>query len=346
MELLHEPGETIAQRYRIVEPLGQGASGTTYLAEDLQRNRRVALKAMSLRTQDNQNAIAQFEREAVVLAQLNHPAIPSYLEYFHVDTQSDRCFYIAQQLVEGQSLAALVQNGWHASEAEIRRIAIQLLKILVYLHELTPALIHRDIKPENIIRRADGQVFLVDFGAVYSSDRTTVANSNIVAGTFGTVIGTFGYMAPEQFLGQAVPATDLYGLGATLLFLLTHRCPADLPIDELTFDFRDRCFGALGNHVQISDEFADWLEKMLEPDVAARFSSAKEALAVLQGRQITPHKSRQPLRKKNLVKLGVATVTALAVLNHFKYPILNRLGITPTGIYEAAYWGQVDRIRN
>jgi hypothetical protein len=67
---------------------------------------------------------------------------------------------------------------------------------------------------------------------------------------------------------------------------------------------------------------------------------------VLHGRQITPHKSRQPLRKKHLVKLGVATIAALAVLNHFKYPILNRLGITPTGIYEAAYWGQVDRMRN
>lgn len=344
MELLHKPGETIAQRYRIVEPLGQGASGTTYLAEDLERNRRVALKAMSLRTQDNQNAIAQFEREAAVLAQLNHPAIPSYLEYFHVE--SDRSLYIAQQLVEGQSLAALVQNGWHASEVEVRQIAIQILEILVYLHERTPALIHRDIKPENIIRRADGQVFLVDFGAVYSSDRTTVANNSIIAGTFGTVIGTFGYMAPEQFLGQAVPATDLYGLGATLLFLLTHRCPADLPTDGLKFDFRDRCFGVLSNHVQISDEFASWLEKMLEPDVADRFSSAQEALAVLQGKQISPHKSRQPLRKKHLVQLGVATIAALAVLNHFKYPILNRLGIPPTGIYEAAYWEQVDRMRN
>jgi serine/threonine protein kinase len=233
-----------------------------------------------------------------------------------------------------------VQNGWHANEAEVRRIAIQLLEILVYLHERTPALIHRDIKPQNLIRRADGQVFLVDFGAVsvYSSDRTTVANSNIIAGTFGTVVGTFGYMAPEQFLGQAVPGTDLYGLGATLLFLLTHRCPADLPTDGLKFDVCDR--------LQISDEFADWLKKMLEPDVADRFSSAKEALAMLQGRQITPHKSRQPLRKKTLVKLGVATVAALAVLNHFKYPILNRLGITSAGIYEAAYWGQVDRMRN
>ncbi|GAB4184838.1 MAG: hypothetical protein Fur006_22640 [Coleofasciculaceae cyanobacterium] len=316
MELLHEPGEMIAQRYRIVEPLGQGASGITYLAEDLQRKRQVALKAMSLGTQNHCKAIEQFEREAVVLAQLNHPAIPRYWDYFHVDTPSDRSFYIAQQLVEGQSLAALVQNGWRANEAEVRRIAIQLLEILVYLHERTPALIHRDIKPQNIIRRADGQVFLVDFGAVYSSDRTSIANNNIIAGTFGTVIGTFGYMAPEQFLGQAVPATDLYGLGATLLFLLTHCCPADLPTDGLKFDVRDR--------LQISDEFADWLEKMLEPDVVNRFSSAKEALAVLPGRQITPKQSRQPLRKKTLVKLGVATVAALAVLNHFKYPILKR----------------------
>ncbi len=79
-----------------------------------------------------------------------------------------------------------------------------------------------------------------------------------------TVVGTYGYMAPEQFRGQAVPTTDLYGLGATLLFLLTHRSPAELPTDRLKIDFRSR--------VQISEDFADCLEKMLDPDVEERFS--------------------------------------------------------------------------
>ena len=255
-----------------------------------------------------------FEREARVLAQLNHPAIPRYLEYFHVDTPQDRSFYIAQQLAPGQSLALLVQKGWRTSEEEVRRIAIQILEILVYLHELTPSVIHRDIKPQNIIRHSDGQVFLVDFGAVQDTYYSTFMRGS-------TVVGTYGYMAPEQFRGQAVLSTDLYGLGATLLFLLTHRSPTDLPTDRLKIDFRSR--------VQISEEFADWLEKMLEPDVEDRFGSAKEALAVLRGKRKVTTRSGSSVPWKALVGTGVATVAAVTVLNSFKYAVLCTFGLTP-----------------
>lgn len=330
-ELLHQPEDIITQRYRILDLLGQGGSGTTYLAQDLQSGQPVALKALSLRNIRNWKEIELFEREARVLAQLNHPAIPRYLEYFHVDTDTDRSFYIAQQLAQGQSLFTLVKNGWHTSQEEVRRIATEILEILVYLHQLAPPVIHRDIKPQNIIRQDDGQVFLVDFGAVQDTYHSTFARSS-------TVVGTFGYMAPEQFLGQAVPVTDLYGLGATLLFLLTHRSPAELPTDRLKLDFRSR--------VQISDEFANWLEKMLEPDVEERFSSAKEALFVLQGKQIMTRKSRKSSGGKRLVKFGIAAVAAMSILYHFKYPILASIGIVPTQMYVAATWGDVDTVRH
>lgn len=317
MELLHSPGEIVAQRYRIVDSLGQGGSGTTYLAEDLQSGQPVALKALSLRRMSDWKAIALFEREARVLAQLNHPAIPRYLEYFHVDTASDRSFYIAQQLASGESLAVLVQKGWRALQEEVRHIAIQILEILVYLHELTPPVTHRDIKPSNIIRNPDGQVFLVDFGAVQDTYYNTFMRGS-------TVVGTYGYMAPEQFRGQSVPATDLYGLAATLLFLLTHRSPADFPTDGLKLDFRSR--------VQIPEEFADWLEKMLEPDVEDRFGSAKEALFKLRDKQTIGTKSRLPLPWKALVGLGaaaVATTAAVTVLNSHKWVIFGKLGFMP-----------------
>jgi ankyrin repeat protein len=314
MELLHEAQEIIVQRYRIVDTLGQGGSGTTYLAEDLQSGQHVALKALSLCRMSDWKMMQLFEREARVLAQLNHPAIPRYLEYFHVDTPQDRSFYIAQQLAPGQSLALLVQKGWRTSEEEVRRIAIQILEILVYLHELTPSVIHRDIKPQNIIRHSDGQVFLVDFGAVQDTYYSTFMRGS-------TVVGTYGYMAPEQFRGQAVPATDLYGLGATLLFLLTHRSPTDLPTDRLKIDFRSR--------VQISEEFADWLEKMLEPDVEDRFGSAKEALAVLRSKRKVTTRSGSSVPWKALVGTGVATVAAVTVLNSFKYAVLCTFGLTP-----------------
>ncbi|MBD2568541.1 ankyrin repeat domain-containing protein [Anabaena lutea] len=314
MELLHESGYIIAERYRIIETLGQGGIGTTYQAEDLQNSQRVALKALSLKGMSDWKMTELFEREARVLSVLNHPGIPKYIDYFQVDTESDHGFYIAQQLAPGKSLAVLVEAGWHANEAEVRYIAIQILEILVYLHKQTPPVIHRDIKPQNIIRDDKGQVFLVDFGAVQDTYQSTFARSS-------TVVGTFGYMAPEQFRGQAVPTTDLYGLGATLLFLLTHRSPADLPQDRLKIDFRSR--------VQISGDFADFLEKLLEPDVEDRFVSAKEALDVLRGKRNLAGKSGAGLSWKTLLGVGFAGIVGFLVLNSFKYTILKSIGIKP-----------------
>ncbi|MEM8807348.1 MAG: serine/threonine-protein kinase, partial [Cyanobacteria bacterium P01_G01_bin.38] len=181
---------------------------------------------------------------AQVLASLNHPSIPKYIDYFQIETADNCFFYIVQEVAEGKSLAELVAAGERFSEAEARRVAIEILKVLQYLHGLNPPIIHRDIKPQNIIRHEDGRIFLVDFGAVQMVYRNTMA--------FGsTVVGTYGYMAPEQFRGQAYPATDLYGLGATLLNLLTHQNPGDLPQHRLHYDFRA--------YVTVSDEFADWL---------------------------------------------------------------------------------------
>ncbi|NEO20831.1 MULTISPECIES: serine/threonine-protein kinase [unclassified Moorena] len=267
MILLHQPSTIIGDRYRIVAPLGQGGFGTTYEAEDLTNYKRVALKAISLRGLENWKGLELFEREAKILAKLNHHAIPKYLDYFYIDTADDRRFYLIQELVGGQSFSELVKKGWYPSQGEIKEIAFQILDILEYLHQLNPAVIHRDIKPQNLIINSKGIVFLVDFGAVKDVYRNTLSYGE-------TFVGTFGYMPPEQFQGQAFCASDLYSLGATLLFLLTHRSPADLPQQRLKIDFR--------GSVQISQHFADWLEKMLEPAVEDRFQSVEEAIDALR----------------------------------------------------------------
>ncbi|NET37927.1 MAG: serine/threonine protein kinase [Cyanothece sp. SIO1E1] len=285
MELLHQPGDLISERYQVVGPLGQGGTGTTYVATDQQTGKRVALKELSLRGMSDWKQLELFEREAQVLAHLSHPAIPNYIDYFQVDTPENRLFYIVQELAAGESLATLVQNGWHADELEVRQIALQILEILSYLHRLAPPIIHRDIKPQNIIRSQTGQIFLVDFGAVQNVYRHTLTQSN-------TVVGTYGYMAPEQFRGQALPASDLYALGATLIFLLTHQSPADLPQQRLKIDFRA--------HIYVQAEFADWLETLVEPLVEDRFSSAREAIASLQGDPT----SSQPLSRQTRQPAG------------------------------------------
>ncbi|NES22961.1 MAG: hypothetical protein F6K41_29585 [Symploca sp. SIO3E6] len=135
-----------------------------------------------------------------------------------------------------------------------------------------------------------------------------------------TVVGTYGYMAPEQFRGQAVPTTDLYGLGATLLFLLTHRSPAELPTDRLKLDFRSR--------VQISEKFADWLEKMLEPDAEERFSSAKEALKALRTKRVIKAKSNLSIPWKGLVGVGIVVIATITILKSYKYAFFDALGLT------------------
>lgn len=297
MEPLHQMGDIIADRYRLTNILGQGGIGITYEAEDNETGKQVALKEVSLRRLTDWKVLELFEREARVLSQLNHPSIPAYLDYFQVDTASDRSFYLVQEIARGKSIAALVETGWRASEGEAQKLAIRVLEILTYLHSLTPPVIHRDIKPQNIIRAEDGQVFLVDFGAVKDTCRHTFAGSS-------TVVGTYGYMAPEQFRGQAEPATDLYGLGATLLFLLTHQSPADLPQRRLKIEFRSQ--------VQISDDFADWIERLIEPAVEDRFTSAKEALAVLSGEReiIYPRSStlQQPAGKREIIHPPASTL--------------------------------------
>ncbi|NEP09244.1 MAG: serine/threonine protein kinase [Symploca sp. SIO2C1] len=271
MQTLHKPGDIIAQKYQILRILGSGGTGTTYAAQEENSNQQVALKELSLLGMKDWKVLELFEREAQVLSSLNHPAIPNYLNYFQVDTAENRCFYLVQELAVGKSLASLVQQGWQPDETTVQRLAIQVLKILHYLHTLSPPIIHRDIKPQNLICSKKGKVFLVDFGAVQNVYRNTLTQGS-------TVVGSYGYMAPEQFRGQAYVTSDLYSLGATLLFMLTHRSPADLPQRRLKIDFRSQ--------VKISPKFADWLENILEPAAEDRFTSAKEALAALKGTPI------------------------------------------------------------
>jgi ankyrin repeat protein len=157
-----------------------------------------------------------------------------------------------------------------------------------------------------------GKVYLVDFGAVQETYYNTFMRGS-------TMVGTFGYMAPEQFRGQAVPQTDLYALGATVLFLLTHRSPAELPQERLRVSFR--------SHVNVSDAFADWLERCLEPDLEDRMPSAKEALALLQGRFVMPN-WRRVVPWRMVAGLGAASAVAWFGFDTFKYELLQLTGLT------------------
>lgn len=270
MNILQKQDCLIRNRYRLIEILSDKNFQITYKAEDIIKNNLVVIKSLSLRNIHDWKILDLFEREAKILSSLNHHGIPRYLDYFFEDSLKNRHFYLVQELISGQSLGDLVTQGWHGNEAEIKAITKQILEILKYLQGYKPAVIHRDIKPDNIIRRDDGKIFLVDFGSVKERFSMTLNKGN-------TFVGTLGYIPPEQLQGKAYFASDLYSLGATALFLLTHRSLDELPHKKMKVKFRSQ--------VSISEPFADWLEKMLEPIVEERFTSAKEALKALNNNQ-------------------------------------------------------------
>lgn len=205
MELPAEVSRELIQKYRKLEVLGEGNSGITYLAKKTQDSTQVALKELSLRACQDWKMLDLFEREVDLLKRLDHLAIPRYVDSFVCESDRDRHYYLAQTLAEGKSLADWIESGWRATETDVVDIARQLLTVLAYLQSLEPPVIHRDIKPNNIIRDEAGKIALVDFGAVGHVYQNTFMRGS-------TVVGTFGYMAPEQFRGKALPATDLYGV--------------------------------------------------------------------------------------------------------------------------------------
>lgn len=321
MSLWHQSGDIIHDKYRVLDTLGKGSSGITYRVEDLETKQQVALKALSLNRLKDWKQVELFAREAEVLAQLKHPNIPQYLDYFQIDSSDNRAFYLAQAIAPGKSLAYWIARGWRTREHEVKNIARQILSILDYLHSLDPPVIHRDIKPENIICSQDGTIFLVDFGGVKNTYHNTLMQGS-------TVVGTYGYMSPEQFRGKALPATDLYSLGATLLFLLTHRSPAELPQDTLKLNFR--------SSVNISDEFASWLEKMLEPSLENRFSSAQLALAELESNSLVVVKTEQDNKSKlsllQQLLFVVVGSSSLSLFILYRWAILSTFGFYPIDI--------------
>lgn len=176
-----------------------------------------------------------------------------------------------QSYIPAKSLEEWLKSGRRFSEEEVKQLAKALLEILCYLHEQQPQVVHRDIKPSNILLgdrsgNSVGQVYLVDFGSV----QTLAANR----GSTITVVGTYGYMPPEQFGGRTVPASDLYSLGATLIYLVTGRHPAELSQDNLQIQFESAA--------NLSSELSDWLKWMTEPSLNRRLKSAGEALKALE----------------------------------------------------------------
>ena len=265
------PGQIIQNRYRIDRILGKGSMGTTYKAFDAETRNAVAVKLLHFSRVQEWKVLEMFEREARILQQLAHPRIPSYIDYFSLDSAEGagaRCILV-QEYIDGKPLQYLVEKGWRGTETEILDIFWQLIHILAYLHTLNPPVIHRDINPKNILLSSMNEVFLVDFGAVQERIRTTFLGGS-------TIVGTYGYVPFEQFSGHTVPASDYYAAGATLLYMLSHRNPADFPAEEMKPQFHDA--------LTVSPGLITLLDGLLEPSAKQRIASADQVRAILETR--------------------------------------------------------------
>ncbi len=278
--------QVLQERYQLQRQLGRTAAGRqTWLAKDLQSNEQVTLKLLAFSPQMQWEELKLFEREAQVLKALDHPRIPRYRDYFSLDQQTGAgipWFGLVQDYIPGSSLQELLEQGKRFSEKQVRGIATEILKILIYLHELSPPVLHRDIKPSNLILGEDKQIYLVDFGAVQAQAAVT--------GVTFTVVGTSGYAPLEQFWGRAVASSDLYALGATLIHLLTGTTPADLPQKDSRIQFSEK--------VSLNPSFVCWIENMTEIALEKRYSTAQQALEALQSGQVQSSTAKRPALRK------------------------------------------------
>jgi hypothetical protein len=256
-------GPVVGGRYRLGDLIGQGGQGSTYRAFDREGARTVAVKVFALGKAAEWKPFELFQRECRTLRALDHPRIPHFLD--ELQSEDGSTYYLVMEYISGETLHQRLRARGALSEAELWQVLWQIVDVLSYLHGQSPPVVHRDIKPMNVIQRASGEIVLVDFGGVRQALRPDGGS---------TVVGTFGYMAPEQLHGEARPATDLYSLGATLVALGTAMEPEHLPREGLQIDF--------SQHLEVSPPLARLLRRLTEPEPDQRPRSGAQLKTELE----------------------------------------------------------------
>jgi serine/threonine protein kinase len=290
------------QGYQVIRELGRNAAGgrVVYLCQTIAEPiRQVVIKQFQFAKGSGWSQFKEVEREMQVLKDLKHPGIPHYIGSIQVDDG----YSIVQEYKDAQALS--ISRSFDPDE--IKQIAVAALEILIYMQDRIPAVIHRDIKPENVLVDADLNVYLIDFGFARIGGGE-VAMSSVAA-------GTFGFMAPEQMYNKGLTtATDLYGLGAMLIALLTQTKSnrMDALIDEdgkITFQHLTP---------KLSSGFMNWLETMVAPRASDRYLDAEAALIALKPIYVTRYPSVEfnpPSLQFNATQIGERITKTLTIIN-------------------------------
>ncbi|WP_322816635.1 PQQ-binding-like beta-propeller repeat protein [Chloroflexus sp.] len=265
MPTMLSPGTLLQGRYQVEAPVGVGGMSVVYRGRDLRFKdvvRYCAIKEMAQSAPDSQTRLLNlknFQREAGLLATLQHPAIPKVYDFFEENGK----VYLVLEFIPGKDLeTVLEEHGKPLDEARVARWALQICDVLSYLHNHKPEpIVFRDMKPSNVMVVGDDRIVLIDFGIARNLNRVDRK---------GTMIGTEGYSPPEQYRGVAEPVGDIYALGATLHHLLTNIDPRL----ETPFTFQERPIRQI--NPTVSPEMEAVVARALEYDMAARWQSAEE----------------------------------------------------------------------
>ncbi|MBL8258888.1 MAG: protein kinase [Candidatus Competibacteraceae bacterium] len=278
-------------RYWLSEKLGESEGVSTYLAIDHHTHQRCLIKQFFLEKANDWKSVELFEREIKTLKNLNHPHVPDYLDSFFNEEGHRQDLFLVREYLPGKTLIQHMAEGRRFTEQEARSIALVLAELLCYLHRFSPPLIHRDIKPGSLLLSEEEKIYLIDFAEVQDALKLSWGS---------TVAGTFDYQPPEQKRGKPVPASDIYSLGATLIHLLSGLRPSRLLAKDQRLLFRA--------HVNVSEEFRNILEKMVEPKLDRRYRTAARLLEDLQNLNVALPESRPFRIDKRLWLAGGLTV--------------------------------------
>ena len=263
-------GRTLANRFRVVRAIGEGATATVFEAEASGSSRRVAVKVLDA---EDEGALDRFRREATATSALAHPRVVKLLEFFG----DERPPFLVMELLHGESLATRIDREGRLPIATAVKIALQMLEALAAAHRI--GIVHRDVKPSNVFLAGFHDVKLLDFGVA----KVLVPESHGFRTATGVIAGTPAFCAPEQLRRQAVDArTDLYAVGVCLYRMIAGEHPYEGHGPVLTAAIlRDTPPPLDAVRKDAPSGLAAAVARALEKEMSARFATADEMIAAL-----------------------------------------------------------------
>ncbi|HET7272966.1 MAG TPA: Stk1 family PASTA domain-containing Ser/Thr kinase [Rubrobacter sp.] len=290
----------VDNRYEVVGPLGSGGMGEVFLARDRVLGRDVALKVLRRQYAGDDEFAERFKREALSAASLSHPSI---VQVYDRGKTEDGAAYIAMEYVPGGTLKERISNEGPLESAAAAELGAQVAEALAAAHDR--GMVHRDIKPQNVLLTARGDAKVADFGIARAASSVTISQT-------GSVMGTAGYMSPEQALGKpATPKSDLYSLGVVLYETLTGELPytAENPIAVSMKHVNEPLRPPREVNPRISEDMNALVTKLLAKDPEDRYASADELADDLW----RVHRGLPPVAVGNTRKMPGSPIQATAV---------------------------------